>query len=405
MSEARTVKTDAWESGRGKTHHVWYPSDLGEGQLKLTANYYLWIPDAENENKGPLRGVIVHQHGCGPGASTGGRTAADDLHWQALARKHNCALMGSMYEPKRGANCRLWCDARRGSDARFQQALAHFAEVTERRELTAVPWCLWGHSGGGFWSSLMQVKHPDKIVAIWLRSGTAFQYWRQGETPAPTIPPAAYKVPVMANPGLKEKGDERFHRAWDGLHAMREAYLEAGAGFFEWAPDPRTSHECGDSRYLSILFFDFWLSQRLPEQGSSLQAVSEPMLTQWKKVMAPKLAEYTRTGAVADDTAPPAPHNLQVVKRDGKSWLTWDADADLESGIGHFEIYQGDRLLGRVPAEAKGRFGRPLFQGLSYHDTPEAPIAKMEFPVDDVVSPSSCRVVTVNSVGLKSKQE
>jgi hypothetical protein len=44
--------------------------------------------------------------------------------------------------------------------------------------------------------------------------------------------------PVMGNPGLKEKTDLRFRRAWDGLLAMLEAYRSHGAPF-GFAPDPR----------------------------------------------------------------------------------------------------------------------------------------------------------------------
>jgi len=67
----------------GTIFQVHYPATARPGALQLSVDYYLWIP-AKAER---LRGLIVHQHGCGPGASLGGRTAADDLHWQSLARK------------------------------------------------------------------------------------------------------------------------------------------------------------------------------------------------------------------------------------------------------------------------------------------------------------------------------
>ena len=41
------------------------------------------------------------------------------------------------------------------------------------------------------------------------------------------------------------------------------AYRAQGA-FLSLRPDPLTEHECGDSRYLAMPFFDFWLEQRLP---------------------------------------------------------------------------------------------------------------------------------------------
>ena len=52
----------------------------------------IWIPaDAET-----LRGVVVHQHGCGSGSGDGDALPYD-LHWQELARKHDCALMAVSY--------------------------------------------------------------------------------------------------------------------------------------------------------------------------------------------------------------------------------------------------------------------------------------------------------------------
>lgn len=405
VAEARQPKTSKRESTGGVIHQVSYPATAGTDALQLSVDYMLWIPEGAKV----LRGVIVHQHGCGPGASLGGRTAADDLHWQALARKWDCALMGSSYEPRRGINCRLWCDSRNGSDERFLAALTHFSEATGHAELKSVPWCLWGHSGGGFWASLMQVKHPERIVAIWLRSGTAFGAWTRGEIPTPEIPAAAYQVPVMGNPGLKEKDHERFYRAWEGITEMQKAYRAAGAPFFEFAPDPRTAHECGDSRYLAIPFFDFWLAHRLPasgKAGAELQPATPEVLAEWKQSMQNKHDEYVRTGAVTDTTPPPAPANVQAQRTDdGHVVITWNAAADLESGIRGFVIERDGKVIAEIPEKGRRRFGRSLFQGMSYHDTPEAPLPQMRYidrsatgkPVSDY------DVRTINSEGLKSK--
>lgn len=403
VAQAQQPTTSSRPATGGTIYQVHYRASVQPGELRLSVDYYLWVP----ENVTRLRGVIVHQHGCGVGASLGGQTAADDLHWQALARKWDCALLGSCYQPIAGVNCRSWCDPRNGSGKQFLQALTHFATATEHVELETVPWCLWGHSGGGFWASLMQVAHPERIVAIWLRSGTAFGYWTSGETVAPTIPAAAYQVPVMGNPGLKEKDDPRFHTAWDGLTAMQEAYRKQGA-FFEFAPDPRTAHECGDSRYLAIPFFDFWLEHRLPASnasGTALRPVASAV-DDWKTTLQPQLEEYIDTGAVDDDTPPPAPVSVTVTRNDaGSVVVTWSAAADFESGIRAFLIERAGEPVGQVPKKPIGRFGRALFQSMSYHDTPAQPLPKMQFV--DKSAPSdklpTYTVRTVNSVGLKSE--
>src|SRR4051812_46962861 len=71
-------------SSAGTYHDV---TEKPGSELKIGVTFTLWIPDGVKT----LRGVIVHQHGCGSGACKGGATAAYDLHWQALSKKHACA--------------------------------------------------------------------------------------------------------------------------------------------------------------------------------------------------------------------------------------------------------------------------------------------------------------------------
>src|SRR4029079_18068304 len=102
---------------------VTYPPSTEPGQLQLGVTYTLWVPGGVER----IRGVIVHQHGCGSGACKGGATAAYDLHWQSLARKWDCALLGPSYHQDEKQNCRLWCDPRNGSRQTFLRCLDEFA--------------------------------------------------------------------------------------------------------------------------------------------------------------------------------------------------------------------------------------------------------------------------------------
>lgn len=412
----------------GRYFEVEYPPSEQPGELIYGVTYTVWIP----EGVAKLRGVIVHQHGCGTGACQGGATAAYDLHWQALAQKWDCALLGPSYHQIDGQDCRKWCDPRNGSEKTFLKALAELGAKSQHPELDAVPWCLWGHSGGGFWASLMQTAHPNRIVAIWFRSGTAFATWEKGEIPKPEIPAAAYDIPMMLNPGVKERDDKRFAGAWTGSLAMLDAYREKNA-LVGFAPDPRTGHECGDSRYMAIPFFDECLALRLPEQGSATQTLRridksqawlapllgdravaakdfEGMLGQsvWlpNERVAKVWEEYVKTGALSDTTPPPAPtHVTLTVKPNEPLELTWDCAADFESGLTAFVIQRDGKEIGQVPEKPLGKFGRPLFQSMSYHDTPEKPLPQMKF-LDKDAQPGArheYRVIAVNSVGLHSE--
>ncbi|HAH47242.1 MAG TPA: hypothetical protein DCM07_20775, partial [Planctomycetaceae bacterium] len=309
------------------------PTEPKEGQLQIGVTYTLWIPEGLKE----VRGMIVHQHGCGSGSCTGSVTAAHDLHWQELARKNGCALLGPSFHQAEKQNCRLWCDPRNGSSKVFVESLQKLAKLSGHPEVATAPWCLWGHSGGGFWSSLMQMEYPERIVAIWFQSGTAYGYWTNDEITAPEIPEAAMQIPMVANPGLKEKENARFSRAWTGSLAMFKDYRSKGAPI-AFAPDPRTGHETGDSRYLAIPFFNACLQQRLPDKvGAPLKAVEiskgwlSPLLSEtmpvpydqfegdkteanWLPDKAVALAwlDFVKTGAVSDKTPPPAPTDVKV---------------------------------------------------------------------------------------------
>jgi hypothetical protein len=116
--------------------------------------------------------------------------------------------------------------------------------------------------------------------------------------------------------------------------------------------------------------------------------------------------EYVKTGTVSDVTPPTAPFNVRVSTKEGQgNEIVWDAEADLESGIGGFIVLRDGRGVARLPERPPDRvFGRPLFQGLSFHDTPEAPFPQMRY-VDSGANPGvkhSYVVISLNSAGVPS---
>jgi len=322
----------------------------------------------------------------------------------------------------------VWFDPRHGSEQVFFNALDEFADKSGHPEIAMVPWALWGHSGGGIWADVMSTLHPDRIAVIWMRSGSAMMFRSRPEFPQPEVPPAVYKIPSMCNPGVKEKP----HVPWSGTLATFREYRAKGTpiGF---APDPRTGHECGDSRYLAILFFDACLAMRLPDKGSEDQTLKpvdmrrawlaswpggeavpvasyrgDPNQAIWlpNEAVAGAWMEYIKTGAVSDATPPPAPYDVKVTPgRDLATEIEWSAEADFESGIRCFLVLRDGRELAQVPQTPVGRFGRPLFQSMTYHDTPAQPMLLMRY-VDTEAGAGQehvYAVITVNSVGLKSE--
>jgi pimeloyl-ACP methyl ester carboxylesterase len=225
----------------GQYVEVKYAASAAADELQVAVTYTMWIPDGVPR----LRGVIVHQHGAGTTASKEGSTAAYDLHWQALAKKWDCALLGPSYHVLHERNdlspgsSQLWFDPRRGSEKSFLKALRDLGAKSDHPELETVPWALWGHSGGGIWADVMNTMHPDRIAAMWLRSGSVAQFRTHDEFPQPQVPAAAYAIPIMLNPGVKEeatfkpnpKGKEK--GPWFGNLATFHEYRAADGTFLD----------------------------------------------------------------------------------------------------------------------------------------------------------------------------
>jgi hypothetical protein len=207
LAAATTVADRTTPAGyTGQYFKLYYPGISDEGQQRFAVTYTLWIPDGVKT----LRGIIVHQHGAGMTASKEGSTAAYDLHWQALARKWDCALLGPCYHVLNdgdwdAAGSIYWMDPRRGSEKTFLKALHDFSVQTGHAELATVPWALWGHSAGGIWSDIMSTLHPDRVIAVYCRSGSQPVFFdRPLQVPTTTVTPAACAIPMMLSCGIKE---------------------------------------------------------------------------------------------------------------------------------------------------------------------------------------------------------
>lgn len=405
------------------------PAEPKAGELIYPVSYTIWIPPGVET----LRGVIVHQHGCGEGSCKSGQTGAYDLHWQALAKKHDCALMGPSYEQPDKADCQKWCDPRQGSDAAFQKSLADLGTMSGHPELTTVPWALWGHSGGGHWAGGISLLHPERVAAAWLRSGVPPVTAVEGK-PAPyTISTEATEVPLMCNLGTKEGVTEKEGR-FAGVSAGVETFfkaMRAEGSIIGVAVDPFSSHDCGNQRYLAIPWLDACLTARLPDKaGDPLKAMPKggawlaplDLETQGKanplpeskfsgpvessiwlpnEAIARAWSSYVKDTAIPDTTPPPAPTDLVVKGNE----LTWKCEADLESGLAGFVIERDGVVLAKLPETGTNPFGRPLFQNLSYSDTPTQPLVEMRYTDASAEAGKTYqyRVIAVNTVGLESE--
>src|SRR5262249_18419023 len=240
-------------------------------------------------------------------------------------------------------------------------------------------------------------------------------------------PPAPRHIPLLCNLGTKEGVTEK-GKQFAGVWPANEAFfneVRGKGGLIGVAVDPLSSHECGNQRYLAIPWLDACLSARLPKKagdallpmptdqawlapvlgGEALPAASykgDPLKAAWlpNQAIAKAWMEYAKDTKVTDATPPPAPTNVRV---QGNK-LTWEAEADLESGLASFIIERDGQFLAKVPEKARNPFGRPLFQNLQYSDTPTQPLVPMQY-TDTKAEPgkkNTYRVIAVNTVGVKS---
>lgn len=423
---SQTVPYDVYPEANAPYFRIRSEPSQEAGGLIFGVNFTLWIPPDTPQ----LRGIIVHQHGCGEGSCKSGLTGAYDLHWQALASKHQCALLSPAYEQPEKEDCQMWCDPRNGSDQAFRKCLDEFAKMTGHAELPKVPWALWGHSGGGHWAGGMVMLHPERVVAAWLRSGVPLVTPEPDKTGIRSheLPSMALKVPIMCNLGTKEGvtvKDDRFSGVWPANEKFF-LNLRRRGGLVGVAVDPLTSHECGNQRYLAIPWLDACLSSRLPTSvGEPLRDMprdsewlAEPTGTKafraseyqgdknescWlpNEELAQQWMQYVVDTAILDPTPPPIPTDVVVSNK----IVRWRANADLQSGLSHFIIERDGHEIGKWPEKPGNPFGRPLFQNLQYSDTPPQPIAEMRFadPTSEGIDRSVYRVRAVNTVGLVSE--
>ena len=422
---AQKAPYDVFPAAAPPYYRVRYEESTKAGELPYAVNYTIWIPEGVKT----IRGVIVHQHGCGEGSCKSGLTGAYDLHWQALAQKHGCALLSPAYEQPDKADCQMWCDPRNGSAETFKRCLADLGATSGHPELARVPWALWGHSGGGHWAGGMVLTHPERVAAAWLRSGVPLLKAESGRggIKAHTLTDAALKVPVMCNPGTKEGvtvKDSRFGGVWPANETFFNEMRSKG-GLIGVAVDPLSSHECGNQRYMAIAWLDACLAARLPNNvdgqlkpmptsdiwlapitGTEASAAAvfkgDPLKLGWlpDARIAKAWMEYVKDTKVTDSTPPAAPSHV-VLKG---NVLTWQAEADLESGLAGFVIERDGKEIANLAQQAKNPFGRPLFQNLQYSDTPSMPLVPLKFTDTKAEAGArhSYRVIAINTAGLKS---
>ncbi|MBK8881091.1 MAG: alpha/beta hydrolase [Bacteroidales bacterium] len=364
--------------------------------------YFMWIP----ENVKTIKGIIVHQHGCGETAYKSGRNAFHDVQWRALAKKWDFALMGSSYTSR--TDCFNWIHPEEGSYNAFINGIAEIAKQSDHKELENVPWVIWGHSGGGHWAYDMVLQHPERIICAVLKSPA----WSDTSS-------MGLQVPLLCLLGMRESINTFSSFVYSTAVEAMKFRISKNAPVCI-APDPSSGHESANTRLLAIPFIDEILKLRLTDSTVGINRSKEYFIDlenfnltgnktdityannlTWfpDKIFAEKWLEFINTGNVSDTSPPEKPPYSVTLKREGsKIIINWQADADPGSGIREFRIYRNGKLLNQGHDNSNWNFS------IDYHDNPIEIYDKFEF-ADSTVNIKkkySYQISIVNNAGLES---
>lgn len=398
------VKTDKIPNG-----HVYRIVQADPSYQFDSSVYTVFIP----EDIKTIRGIFIHQHGCGMEGR--GISTAYDVQYQAFAKKWGLAIIGpDLYSASGG--CHNWRFLESGSDRSLIKTLDEVADLSGHPEIARAPWLLWGHSGGGYWTIAMLNKYPERIMALFAYSPAFDMQW--------DFPEEALKVPVMIrHAGENDLNDSHANCHQTAIDVFNR--LRKRGGYVSLAPTPYQDHTYSYVRYMAIPFYESILAQRLSDtdpalmndMNSGLAWLGDTLALNTYKdakymgdkyslgwlpdsLVAAKWKEYVITGTVIDKTPPPAPYDIRMnVVHSRKITLNWKADADIESGIGHFNIYKGDALIARFPSMGDFQW----FDTNGDDTIPVSDLPEMKLEITGIaMDHEKISISTVNRFGLES---
>jgi len=119
----------------------------------------------------------------------------------------------------------------------------------------------------GIWANVMSILHPDRVLAAFLRSGTAAMFRPKHEFTQPEV----RRQSMRFRPWSTSASEREEIFPGTALLPLSRSTEPRGS---HWARSrSRSGHFCGDSRYLAIPFFDACLQMRLTEWNKILRPV------------------------------------------------------------------------------------------------------------------------------------
>ena len=362
-----------------------------------SADFRLWIP----ANIPTLRGLIIKQHGCGDDAAATALAHANDLQWQALALKHQFALLGTKFLTGKQP-CESWALTNYGSGSALIKALELLGTQSKHLELNRVPWALWGHSGGADWIIQLLQQYPDRTIAAIAARGGGFTLLGTNPTLA--------NIPVLFALGAKDKVLVNETQTLPTQAFQRYRKLAAP---WTLAVEANTGHETNDTRMLAIPYLDAILTQRLPLDGKDLRPIDRSqgwlgnivtykitpanqfegnqLESSWlpNEETARKWHEYVTTGRIYPTQKPTVPNEVKAtIVEQKKVLLTWNFKPDLENGLPSFRIYRNNSLLATLQGQSH-----------NFGDVTNIPNVELKFRDEAAAISNTYSIAAFNTLG------
>ncbi|MDH4445307.1 MAG: autotransporter-associated beta strand repeat-containing protein [Akkermansiaceae bacterium] len=296
---------------------TYYNATLSPSYRGFVHNTRLWIPKTE----ATIRGVIV----LGNGANGDQRNRTEETDWQALARAHDFALMGtSLYI----------CQSANDVNAEVPMLLADlawYATASNRPEIANLPFVLAGWSGGGQIAYGINTKIPERVIAYIMNKGAFY-------VPDP-LSSAALKTPSIAVGGQFDLGAGR-----TGIIDRFDSNRLRG-GLCALAVEQNAGHVEGNVNGLFFTFFDHAIRARYPAGVTPL--LGPVTLLDLSESNGWLAAKPTVSGGLSGTVYPYAAYSGT------KTTACWLMDADVANLYRGFATYN--------PAVTVTAVGGPLF--------------------------------------------
>jgi poly(3-hydroxybutyrate) depolymerase len=232
-----------------------FDASVPSGRNFDKADFRLWMP----QGLGKARAIAVLL----TGSNGDGRPQVDDPAWQSFATRNGLALLGVRLtdKPHDQSFIEEYVNVSQGSGQALLDAIDTLARQSQHAELSMAPLLLWGMSAGGQFNYEFVAWKPERVLAFVVNKGGIYY--------SALLSQAARNVPGILFTGGKDL--EFRTNTINGLFAVNRR----GGALWALAEEPGAAHVVGQSKDVTMVFFEDVLPLRLSGDATGLKGILE----------------------------------------------------------------------------------------------------------------------------------